>query len=88
MIDRDQMTRTITHKAGSYTVGKDKQNEVCGFAPTYQEMLDEALDQTFPASDPISPGAAAYAGERAHHTQNQADWHLQPGSRRIPSKPA
>lgn len=28
-------------------------------APTYQELLDEALQQTFPASDPISPSAGA-----------------------------
>ncbi len=23
--------------------------------PTYQELLDEAVDETFPASDPIAP---------------------------------
>lgn len=48
--------------------------------PTYQELLDEALDETFPASDPISPSAAMYA-ERQISTQKDAkDWQLQPGA--------
>jgi len=32
---------------------------------TYQGSLDEALEETFPASDPISPGAAMHAEEMA-----------------------
>jgi hypothetical protein len=55
-------------------------------APTYQEVLDEALDETFPASDPISPGAAAHAEARAHHTRDAVDWTLQAGSQRGPVK--
>ena len=33
-----------------------------GGAPTYQDVLDEALEETFPASDPIAP-AVMNAGE-------------------------
>lgn len=46
--------------------------------PTYQELLDESLEETFPASDPISPSAAMRA-ERAISTQKDAqDWTLKP----------
>ncbi|WP_158901501.1 hypothetical protein [Burkholderia sp. L27(2015)] len=48
---------------------------------TYQQTLDDALEDTFPASDPIAPGAAAHPLERAHHTDEDADWHLKPGSK-------
>ena len=48
--------------------------------PTYQELLDEALDQTFPASDPISPSAAMHAEEQAEKSAKDAtDWKLRPG---------
>lgn len=48
--------------------------------PTYQELLDDALDQTFPASDPISPSAAMHAEEQAEkNAKDQADWKLKPG---------
>jgi hypothetical protein len=49
--------------------------------PTYQELLDEALDETFPASDPISPSAAMHAEERATKTDvDEQDWKLKPKS--------
>jgi hypothetical protein len=49
--------------------------------PTYQELLDEALDETFPASDPISPSAAMHAEERATRTGvDDKDWKLKPKS--------
>lgn len=49
--------------------------------PTYQELLDEALDETFPASDPISPSAAMHAEERATQTGvDDKDWKLKPKS--------
>lgn len=48
--------------------------------PTYQELLDEAIDQTFPASDPISPSAAMHAQERETATgKDDVDWQLEPG---------
>jgi len=49
---------------------------------TYQQTLDDALEDTFPASDPIAPGAAAHPVEPATHTDEDADWHLKPGSKR------
>ena len=44
---------------------------------TYQELLDEALELTFPASDPISPGAAARAEERVSTPMDATDWKLE-----------
>lgn len=48
--------------------------------PTYQELLDDALDQTFPASDPISPTAAMAAEKRIETARDQTDWTLKPGA--------
>lgn len=48
--------------------------------PTYQELLDDAIDQTFPASDPISPSAAMYAEAQVSTAKDEKDWILQPGS--------
>jgi len=45
---------------------------------TYQELLDEALDETFPASDPISPSAAMAAEERIQTAKDKVDWHVAP----------
>jgi hypothetical protein len=42
--------------------------------PTYQESLDEALDETFPASDPISPSAAMHAEQRIQTAKDAVDW--------------
>jgi hypothetical protein len=47
--------------------------------PTYQELLDQALDQTFPASDPISPTAAMYAEKQITTEKDKKDWTLRPG---------
>jgi hypothetical protein len=44
--------------------------------PTYQELLDEALDLTFPASDPISPGAAQRAERPIATPKDDTDWSL------------
>ncbi|CAN5322606.1 hypothetical protein BH09PSE5_BH09PSE5_06140 [soil metagenome] len=46
--------------------------------PTYQELLDESLDQTFPASDPISPSAAMHAEHALESEANSVDWTLNP----------
>ncbi|HEY0858616.1 MAG TPA: hypothetical protein VGE16_16240 [Albitalea sp.] len=48
--------------------------------PTYQELLDEALDETFPASDPISPSAAMHAERRVATGKDDVDWKLKPGA--------
>ena len=45
---------------------------------TYQESLDEALDETFPASDPISPSAALHAEERIQTAKDKVDWKTNP----------
>lgn len=47
--------------------------------PTYQELLDESLDQTFPASDPISPSAAMHADRQISTGKDSKDWTLKPG---------
>lgn len=44
--------------------------------PTYQELLDDSLDGTFPASDPISPGAAAHADKAVSTPKDDKDWKL------------
>ncbi|WP_043460407.1 hypothetical protein [Azohydromonas australica] len=48
--------------------------------PTYQELLDEAVDETFPASDPISPSAAMNADKKISTSKDSHDWTLQPGA--------
>lgn len=58
---------------------------------TYQQVLDEALEETFPASDPISPSAAMHAERRADDGSGSPDWTLEPGSERpvpAPGTPA
>jgi len=47
--------------------------------PTYQELLDESLDETFPASDPISPSAAMHADRQIATDKDTTDWTLKPG---------
>ncbi|NRF68215.1 hypothetical protein HLB44_14575 [Aquincola sp. S2] len=44
--------------------------------PTYQELLDETLENTFPASDPIAAGAAMHACEPRTTARDQFDWTL------------
>jgi hypothetical protein len=46
--------------------------------PTYQELVDEALDETFPASDPISPTAATRPRDRISTSMDDKDWKLSP----------
>lgn len=49
--------------------------------PTYQERLDEALEETFPASDPISPSAAEHIERRTSTPKDDKDWELEPKDR-------
>ena len=44
--------------------------------PTYQDVLDEAIEETFPASDPIAP-AVAHAGQPVSTIRNPTDWKLE-----------
>lgn len=46
--------------------------------PTYQEALDEAVEQTFPASDPISPSAAEKADRAVSTPKDDKDWKARP----------
>jgi hypothetical protein len=52
--------------------------------PTYQDLLDDALEQTFPASDPIAFSAATYTASSIVSARNSVDWSLEP--RPSPSK--
>lgn len=45
--------------------------------PTYQELLDEAVNDTFPASDPIAPHAAAQPGAPVRTPRDGRDWRVQ-----------
>ena len=66
----------VPHKpSGGDSVGVDPHG-----VPTYQELLDEALQETFPASDPISPSAAMSAEARISTGRDPTDWVLKPGS--------
>ena len=47
---------------------------------TYQQTLDEALAETFPASDPISPSQAMRAQEEAPTERDPVDWRVERGS--------
>ena len=47
--------------------------------PTYQQLLDASLEDTFPASDPISPSAAMHAEARISTAKDETDWALAPG---------
>lgn len=51
---------------------------------TYQAAIDESLEMTFPASDPISPSAAMHAEERVRTERDKTDWKLAPGSENQP----
>lgn len=70
-------TKTLQREANRME-GKTRQQHER--VPTYQELLDDALDQTFPASDPISPTAAMHADQQISTAQNETDWTLKPGA--------
>lgn len=52
---------------------------------TYQAAVDESLDMTFPASDPISPGAAEHAERQTATRRDDVDWKLKKGSEHQPA---
>lgn len=77
MKDAHARTRESKRHSGECPSEGDK-------VPTYQELLDEALDETFPASDPISPTAAMHASHRVESARDQVDWALKPGGHQPP----
>lgn len=46
--------------------------------PTYQELLDDASDGSFPASDPPATTAATHTAEPVSTSMDDRDWKLQP----------
>lgn len=52
--------------------------------PTYQELLDSAIEDTFPASDPIAVGGATKIAEPHTTLRDAKDWTLRPGSEMPP----
>lgn len=56
--------------------------------PTYQELLDLALDETFPASDPLAIGAAEHVQEPRTTPADARDWTLKPGAAGPPGQMA
>ncbi len=69
--------------ARSSASGEDKRK-------TYQSAVDDSLEMTFPASDPISPGAAMHAEKKTQTGRDDVDWKLKRGSEHQPAgaKPA
>ena len=61
-----------------------KLNKPTEKVPTYQELLDESLEETFPASDPISPSAAMHAEKAVKTGKDGVDWKLKPGGCKPP----
>ena len=56
--------------------------------PTYQELLDNAIEDTFPASDPIAVGGATKIAEPHTTLRDAKDWTLKPGSETPPGSEA
>jgi len=46
--------------------------------PTYQELLDDASDASFPASDPPATHAATHTAQPVSTGMDARDWKLQP----------
>lgn len=74
--------------AGSKAAAGDKQKGKA--AKTYQAAVDDSLEMTFPASDPISPSAAMHAEKKTQTARDDVDWKLKRGSEQQPvgAKPA
>ena len=68
------------NKRPDHRASSGEQSDAGDKATTYQEVLDEALEETFPASDPIAPGAAMHARERITTEKDVVDWAIEPGS--------
>ncbi|MET0187245.1 MAG: hypothetical protein ABW210_17475, partial [Achromobacter sp.] len=53
---------------------------------TYQQAVDEALDQSFPASDPIPPSVAEKADAPTSTAKDEKDWTLNSDTTKTPKK--
>lgn len=91
--DKSQAGRVSGPSAGKASAGSkpaagDKQRSK--EARTYQAAVDDSLEMTFPASDPISPSAAMHAEKRTQTARDDVDWKLRRGSEAQPvgAKPA
>ncbi|MCA3182170.1 hypothetical protein [Cupriavidus sp.] len=63
----------------------DRSDKADKSGKTYQAAVDESLDMTFPASDPISPGAAEHAERQMATGRDDVDWKLKKGSEHQPA---
>ena len=71
MLQSDQRARESKRLSGAAKEDKAK-------LPTYQDLLDEALDDTFPASDPIAASAATRTSSPKPSRRDTHDWCLEP----------
>jgi hypothetical protein len=90
--DKSQASRMSGPSAGKASAG-DKQGGKQGdkeAKKTYQAAVDDSLEMTFPASDPISPSAAMHAEKKTQTARDAVDWKLKRGSEQQPAgaKPA
>nr|WP_315593567.1 hypothetical protein [uncultured Cupriavidus sp.] len=72
-------------KRSSSTSDKTGSGKSDKSSKTYQAAVDESLDMTFPASDPISPGAAEHAERQTQTRRDDVDWTLKKGSQHQPA---
>lgn len=52
---------------------------------TYQDGLDEALEETFPASDPIAPSPASRGEKPIATPTNPVDWKVDSDDAKVKS---
>lgn len=71
MLQKDQRARQDRRTSGTAESPQAK-------LPTYQDLLDEALDDTFPASDPVATSAATHVHEPHTTARDSKDWTLRP----------
>ena len=73
MLQADQIARQEERLSGRAACPQAK-------VPSYQDLLDAALDDTFPASDPPAISAATQVHEPHTTTRDCVDWTLKPGA--------
>lgn len=73
MLQQDQLSKQQRRIDGEAVCPQAK-------VPTYQDLLDAALDDTFPASDPLAIGAATHVHEPHTTARDCHDWTLRPGA--------
>jgi hypothetical protein len=73
MLQVDQIARQDERLSGRAACPQAK-------VPSYQDLLDAALDDTFPASDPLAISAATQVHEPHTTARDCVDWTLKPGA--------